>query len=147
MRSAQRPNILALCSPNQSRLEHIRKLSALRKRYEITCCRIGRGLGWERAFVDHEVEIPETPTSTAVDRIADQLTAIAAPDAIINFSEAYVPLHAELASRFGLLGPSEQAVRVGRNKLHMRQFCAQLGIPVPRFVLATEGNLDDALDL
>jgi len=104
-------------------------------------------MGWERLFVDHDVEIPEAARCAPGRAAIDLLDLIGTPDAIINFSEAYVPLHAELCERYGLVGPSDMAVRVGRNKLHMREFCAQLGIPGPRFAVATERNLVDAAGL
>ena len=144
---AQKPHIVALCSPNQSRLEHVRKLHALRHQYEITCCRIGPGMGWERFFVDHDVEIPETARSCAASRATQLLGAIRRPDAIINFSEAYVPLHSQLCTHYGLIGPDPAAVRIGRNKLHMRRFCREIGIPVPEFSTATRGSLDGCRSL
>lgn len=142
-----KPHIVALCSPNQSRLDHLRKLALLRNRYEITCCRIGPGKGWEHRFVDHDVEIPEGDLTSCTSGAAELLKACGTPDGIINLSEAYVPLHAELCSYYGLIGPSTDAVRVGRNKYHMRQFCECLGIPIPIFRLTTSHTLDTCASL
>jgi biotin carboxylase len=71
------------------------------------------------------------------------LSARRTPDGIINLSEAYVPLHAELCKHYRLLGPSRDAVRIGRNKYHMRTFCARLEIPIPTFQLTTAHTLDE----
>jgi biotin carboxylase len=147
MSGLRKPHVIALCSPNQSRLEHVRKLSALRDSYEITCCRVGPGMGWERRFVDNDLEIPEgngTAPAAAARRLIDGLRP---PDGIVNFSEAYVPLHAELCEHYGLTGPTPAAVRVGRNKLYMRRFLRDLGIPVPDFEVLTSRTLGECARL
>lgn len=147
MSPSQKPHIVALCSPNQSRLEHVRKLGVLRDRYEITCCRIGPGRGWEHLFVDHDLEIPESERAAAEKTARRLIGDVRPPDGIINFSEAYVPLHAELCQHYGLVGPGPNAVRVGRNKFYMRQFCRELGIPVPKFELLMRRTLDQCARL
>ncbi len=142
-----KPHIVALCSPNQSRLDHLRKLAQLGNRYVITCCRIGPGQGWEHRFVDHDVEIPEGNLASCTSAAVELLRPFGTPDGIINMSEAYVPLHTELCGHYGLVGPSRDAARIGRNKYYMRQFCAQLDIRIPNFTLTTADTLDECESL
>src|SRR5436305_5632735 len=114
-----KPCVLVLATPNQSRVAHFRKLAELAGQYDFIGVCIGKGRGWEPRFVKHWIELDTgTPWDQADIPLLRQLPRI---HGIVNISEAYVPMHANLCERLGLIGPDREAVAVGRNKYKMRQ--------------------------
>jgi biotin carboxylase len=144
---SDRPHVLVLCTPNQTRLAHFRKLNDLRQKYEITVAFTGSGLGWESKFVDRLIRVPENRAMEPFTFIVEAIEKLPKIQAIVNLSEVYLPLHAELCEYLQLKGPNQEVVRVGRNKYHMRKFCQDLGIPVPRFMWVTKENLAECQTL
>src|SRR4030095_12637781 len=141
---SNKPRILVLASPNQSRLAHFRKLYQLRDKFDFVGVCIGKGRGWESRFVQHWIELDDAVTDRSIKSLQDK---VGGPiDGIINISEAYVPLHAALCERYEVLGPGPEVVAVGRNKYRMRQFCQALGLPVPRFQLLTTELVESSRD-
>lgn len=63
-------------------------------------------------------------------RLADEPGGV---DAVLTFSEFYVPLVAEVAKRWGLPFLSPGAARTCRNKSEARKILSDHGLPVPRF--------------
>lgn len=130
------PVVLVLASPNQSRLAHFRKLFALRSEYHIVGACLGKGIGWEHLFVSKWIELPSTDDLDELVKAIE--TATPNLDGVINLSEAYVPLHGAVCSYFGLIGPSEAVVNIGRDKFLMREFLYRLNLPIPRYSLVTK---------
>jgi lysine/ornithine N-monooxygenase/biotin carboxylase len=56
--------------------------------------------------------------------------------AVMTVGEYYIPVAAEVASRFGLPGLNPRTARLARNKLECRQVCAASGVSVPAFGFA-----------
>lgn len=141
-------HILVLYVHSPSRLAHLKKLRSLKDRYRITILHAQVPLtDYIEHFCHQALPCAVDNTDSSFDEILRQCATVAAPDGIINLSEPFLPLHARLCAHFGLLGPSAEAVRVGRNKYNMRDFAAGLNIPVPRYCLVTGATLDRAADL
>ncbi|XYH95575.1 ATP-grasp domain-containing protein [Sorangium sp. So ce1128] len=143
----ERPHILVLSSPNQSRLAHFRKLRSLRERFRFTLILERQGLGWEQRFVDDVLPVPEGDVDAVARAHLQRLAAFPGVEGILNLSEACVPIHARLCEALGLRGPSREMVNLGRDKYQMRRFCRDLHIPVPRFLLIRGGDLADCAGL
>lgn len=138
--------ILVLASPNQSRLAHFQKLYQLRSEFEFAGVCIGKSLGWENRYLETWLEVPRELDN--LDKISSFIISkIGSVDAIINISEAYVPLHAALCKHYGLLGPTDEMVEIGRNKYTMRQFMEKLELPIPKYCILTSDNFSALANL
>lgn len=139
----EKNKILVLYSHNPSRLEHLRKLRKLREKYNITLVLDENvDTSFQKDYVDNILKVPMKNVYEDIDNIVRQIKeTIGIPDGIINISEMCVPLHSLLCKEFNIIGPSEEVVRIGRNKFEMRAFCKQLEIPVPKFELLND-NID-----
>lgn len=141
-------HLIFLYIQSPSRLSHIRKISTLKSRYTITIL-YDKVLDHDyiKHFCHNAVSISSENTDTNFNVILRKLMDIPTPDGIINLSEPFLPIHRRLCQHFDLLGPSEKAVNVGRNKYNMRKFANELSIPIPQFLEITSENLINAKKL
>lgn len=138
-------HILVLYVHSPSRLAHLKKLRSLKDRYLITILHANvPQAGYIEHFCHHAIACAVDNTDSSFQDILSKCAAIAPPDGIINLSEPFLPQQARLCAHFNLLGPSAEAVRVGRNKYNMRDFAKELEIPVPRYCQVRSTTLEQA---
>ncbi|WP_367986649.1 acetyl-CoA carboxylase biotin carboxylase subunit family protein [Vibrio sp. NTOU-M3] len=141
-------HIVFLYIKSPSRLSHIRKIATLKEKYTVTIIHAKvSNPDYIQHFCHHAIGVSSENTIENFTGILDKLSHIPAPDGIVNLSEPFLPIHSRLCQHFGLLGPSEMAVSVGRNKYNMRKFARELDIPIPGFVEVTSKNLCEAQSL
>ncbi len=138
--------VLYIYSP--SRLSHIRKIRSLRNEFEVTILHAKVPyLDYIHEFCHHAIAVDTTNSDENFASIAQQLSLLPTPDAVINLSEPFLPIHSRLCQHFALPGPSEQAVEVGRNKYNMRVFARELKIPIPNFFVVTADTIEQCKEL
>ncbi len=141
--------LFVLYSHNPSRLAHLQKLNTLRSRFRVILLANAKAAPeWVMTYVDGAVVVPPTlleePRALAMFLAANFSEA---PHAILNLSEACVPLHAALCEHYNLPGPTHEQAFLGRDKLRMRQICQGLGVRIPKFREITLGNFAQIQDL
>ncbi|WP_395839583.1 ATP-grasp domain-containing protein [Cystobacter fuscus] len=140
--SNPRPLILVLNSGNPGRLSHLRQLHELGERYRLLLVLDSRApAGWQTRFLPEHLLCDLSDLERSVPSLVKAIDGHGKPAGIINLSEFCVPLQAELAEHYQLLGPSREAALIGRDKSRMRAFFQKIGLPVPRFHRLSRSNL------
>lgn len=81
---------------------------------------------------DLDVCIIDTNDPGALHALGDELAA-AGLVGVTSSSEYFIAAAAELAERYGLVGPASRAIRACRDKAAQRRILADAGVPVPAF--------------
>ncbi|MEZ4815353.1 MAG: ATP-grasp domain-containing protein [Bdellovibrionota bacterium] len=138
---SHKKSLFVLYSHNPSRLAHLEKLKSLKNTFHIVLIsNSSPAPSWTQQYIDESyVADPYLAhNTTLLENFKVRFPQ--KPYAILNLSEACVPLHAALVNTYELPGPSMEQALLGRDKILMRRVCQDIGLSVPSF---EEISLDD----
>ena len=96
-----------------------------------------------RQMLDEHVDAVELGQTTELAPLMERVRAVHAArplSALMSMAEYEVVVAAEAATILGLPTPDPEAVRIARNKVHMRRRCAQHGVAMPAFRAVDSGD-------
>lgn len=136
-----RKTLFVLYSHNPSRLAHLEKLKSLKSQYKIILISNGAPAPeWTHKSIDENFVANADLAHSPKLQLEFKNRFHEKPQAILNLSEACVPLHAALSKLYELPGPTMEQAFLGRDKVLMRKVCEKLNLNIPRYVEISSDN-------